>query len=97
MWTTVERSEMRGEAPSDAPVSAALGPEGRVMVLFETGDAGAAAIELARDLTERHDSALTVVSVVPQAPGGPRCGNSAREYNTIVMEQVPPSWGRRGR
>lgn len=63
------------------------------MVLLETGAAGAAAIELARALAVRRDSSLTVVSVVPQASGGPRCGNSAREFNTIVMEQVAAELG----
>ncbi len=58
------------------------------MVLFETGAAGAAAIEVARAIAETDGTSLTVVSVVPQAPSGSRCGNSAREFNTIVLEQV---------
>ena len=68
---------MRVEARSDAALSAAQGAAGRVMVLFETGAAGAATIDVARAIADRDGACLTVVSVVPQAPSGSRCGNSA--------------------
>jgi nucleotide-binding universal stress UspA family protein len=60
----------------------------RVLVLFEAGPGGAAAVELARELAEVQDATVTVVSVVPMAPSGSRCGNSALEYNLIVREAV---------
>ena len=60
----------------------------KVLVLYEQGRAGAAAIDLARDLAEREKPTLTVVAVAPQAPSGPRCGNSALEYNEAVAESV---------
>lgn len=57
-------------------------------MLYEQSRAGAAAIDVARDLAERANAALTVVAVAPQAPSGPRCGNSAVEYNEAVVESV---------
>jgi nucleotide-binding universal stress UspA family protein len=60
----------------------------RVLVLFEHGRGGVAAIDLARELVERESADLTVVGVAPQAPSGPRCGNSAIEYNEIVVDSV---------
>ena len=61
----------------------------RVLVLYEHGRAGAAAVDLARHLAELDDNtAITVVAVAPQAPSGPRCGNSAVEYNEAVAEAV---------
>jgi nucleotide-binding universal stress UspA family protein len=60
----------------------------RVLVLCEHGRAGAAAIDQARNLAELGNAALTVVAVAPQAPSGPRCGNSAVEYNEAVAESV---------
>jgi nucleotide-binding universal stress UspA family protein len=60
----------------------------RVLVLCEQGRAGAAAIDQARHLAELGNAALTVVAVAPQAPSGPRCGNSAVEYNEAVAESV---------
>jgi nucleotide-binding universal stress UspA family protein len=60
----------------------------RVLVLCEHGRAGAAAIDLARHLAEFGHAMLTVVAVAPQAPSGPRCGNSAVEYNRAVAESV---------
>ena len=60
----------------------------RVLVLCERGRAGAAALDRARDLSEYSDSTLTVVAIAPQAPSGPRCGNSAVEYNEAVAESV---------
>jgi nucleotide-binding universal stress UspA family protein len=60
----------------------------RVLVLCEHGRRGAAAIAFARHVAERGDARLTVVAVAPQAPSGPRCGNSAVEYNQAVAESV---------
>jgi nucleotide-binding universal stress UspA family protein len=60
----------------------------RVLVLYEQGRAGVAAIDLARELAERENAELTVVGVAPQAPSGARCGNSAIEYNEIVADSV---------
>jgi hypothetical protein len=60
----------------------------RVLVLCEHGRAGAAAIDLAGHLAELDNAVLTVVAVAPQAPSGPRCGNSAVEYNRAVTDSV---------
>ena len=60
----------------------------RVLVLCEHSRAGAAAIDLARELAELEDAAVTVVAVAPRAPSGARCGNSAIEYNEAVAESV---------
>ena len=60
----------------------------RILVLCEHGRAGDAAIDVARDIVATGDAMLTVVAVAPQAPSGPRCGNSATEYNEIVAESV---------
>jgi nucleotide-binding universal stress UspA family protein len=57
-------------------------------VLYEHGRGGAAAIDLARELAEAEDATLTVVGVAPQAPSGPRCGNSAIEYNEVLADSV---------
>ena len=60
----------------------------RVLVLYEHSRAGAAAVDLAHDLAEDGGAALTVVAIAPQAPSGPRCGNSAIEYNEAVADSV---------
>ena len=60
----------------------------RVLVLCECGRAGAAVLDLARQLAELGNATLTVVAVAPRAPSGPRCGNSAVEYNEAVAESV---------
>ena len=60
----------------------------RVLVLCEHGRAGAAAIDLARELAATERVAVTVVGVAPQAPSGPRCGNSAIEFNDAVADSV---------
>lgn len=60
----------------------------RVLVLCEHSRAGAAAIDLARELAELEDVSVTVVGIAPQAPSGPRCGNSATEYNVVIAESV---------
>jgi nucleotide-binding universal stress UspA family protein len=60
----------------------------KVLVLYEQGRAGDAAIDVAREFAEREEATLTVAAVAPQAPSGPRCGNSAAEYNEAVAESV---------
>lgn len=60
----------------------------RILVLYEHSRAGAATIDLARDLANREGGTLTVVSIAPRAPSGPRCGNSALEYNEFVSDSV---------
>ena len=57
-------------------------------MLYEQSRAGAAVIDLARELADLEQAALTVVAVAPQAPSGPRCGNSALEYNEAVADSV---------
>jgi hypothetical protein len=65
-----------------------MGSVQRVLVVYEPGRAGAAAIDLARGLAEAQDAAVTVVSVAPRARSGSRCGNSALEFNEVVAESV---------
>jgi nucleotide-binding universal stress UspA family protein len=60
----------------------------RVLVLCENSRAGAAAIDVARELAELEDASLTVVGIAPRAPSGPRCGNSATAYNDAIAESV---------
>jgi universal stress protein family protein len=61
----------------------------RVMVLYEPGRTGDAAVACARELAQGSGASLTLVGVVPMAEGGaPRCGGSAIAYNEAVMEQV---------
>jgi hypothetical protein len=60
----------------------------RVLVVFEPGRSGAAALELARELVARQGAALTVVSVAPQGMSGARCGNSALDYNLAIQDSV---------
>ena len=60
----------------------------RVLLVFEPGRGGAAALELARDLVERQGATLSVVSVAPQGMSGTRCGNSARDYNLAIQDSV---------
>ena len=60
----------------------------RILVLCEHSRAGGAAIDLARELAEVDHAAVTVVGIAPQAPSGPRCGNSAIEYNEAVADSV---------
>jgi hypothetical protein len=75
-------------APPSIEHAASEAARTRVLVLFEPGRAGAAAVDLAREAGELGHAALTIASVVPQAPSGSRCGNSATEYNQIVLESV---------
>jgi nucleotide-binding universal stress UspA family protein len=60
----------------------------KVLVLYEHSRAGAATIDLARDLAGDENAALTIVAIAPRAPSGPRCGNSALEYNEAVADSV---------
>ena len=60
----------------------------RLLVLYETGRAGTAALELARQEALHSPDTVTVVSVAPAAPSWSRCGNSALEFNEIVRETV---------
>ena len=60
----------------------------KVLVLYEHSRAGAAAIDHARELAEEGSPGLTVVAIAPRAPSGPRCGNSALEYNEAVADSV---------
>ncbi len=57
-------------------------------MLCEDGRAGAATIDLARELAEVENATLTIVAVSPQAPSGSRCGNSALDYNQAVADSV---------
>jgi hypothetical protein len=64
------------------------GPGQRVAVVYESGPAGTAALDLARELDLQERAHLTVVAVVPTAASGSRCGGSALEFNAIVKETV---------
>jgi nucleotide-binding universal stress UspA family protein len=67
----------------------------RVLVLFEAGHAGIAAVERAHELAEHDKARLTVVSVVPQVPAGRcgRCGCSPLDYNAAVRDAVAEELG----
>ena len=60
----------------------------RVLVVFEPGPGGAAALAWARELVERQGVTLDVVAVAPQGMSGARCGNSALDYNLAVQDAV---------
>ena len=62
----------------------------RILILYEHGRAGAAAIDLAREFVEREGAAVTVVGIAPHAPSGgrARCANSPVEYNKAVADSV---------
>jgi hypothetical protein len=60
----------------------------RLLLVVEPGRSGAAALELARELVERQDAVLTVVSVAPRGVSGARCGNSALDYNLAIQDSV---------
>ena len=60
----------------------------RILVLFEPGRAGVAAVEQARELAARENTTVTVVSVAPQAPTPRGCAPSARDYNATVRDTV---------
>jgi len=62
----------------------------RVLALCEHGGAGAAVIDVARELAQDEHVKVTIVGVAPQAPSGlrARCGPSAFEFNDAVAESV---------
>ena len=57
-------------------------------MLCERSRAGDATIDLAHDLAEGSDATLPVIVLAPPAPSGPRCGNSAVEYNEALADSV---------
>lgn len=59
----------------------------RILVLFESGRAGLAAVELARDLAQYQQATVIVVSVAPRAPNM-HCVSSAAAYNDAVRDTV---------
>ncbi len=59
----------------------------RVLVVFEPGRGGLAALDEARELAVNWRAALTVVGVAPQARSG-QCTGSARALNEAVAEAV---------
>src|SRR5215469_1205037 len=63
-------------------------PRTRVLVVFESGAAGARALHFGRELAEREHAILTVVGVAPQVSVGPRCGCSPDAYNCAVRDAV---------
>ncbi len=73
--------------PSTSPPDPGLGRR-RVLVVFESGPAGLAALDCARDLANAERAMLTVVSVAPQEPLGMRCGGSPTDYNCAVRDAV---------
>lgn len=60
----------------------------RVMVLFEAGHAGVAAVRVARELAEHGGVTVTAVGFAPQAPTLRGCGPSAAGYNEAVRAAV---------
>jgi nucleotide-binding universal stress UspA family protein len=81
--TLIARTVLTEATQREAP------PAGkRVLVLFEAGRAGTAAVDLGRELAEHERAALTVASIVPQAPSGSRCGGTALEYNVMLQDTV---------
>jgi nucleotide-binding universal stress UspA family protein len=58
----------------------------RILVLFESGRAGTAAIDFARQLAVHDRSTVTVVTVVPQATMAPRCGCGPTDLNAMVRD-----------
>ena len=60
----------------------------RILVLFESGRAGIAAVQLARDLALDEDATVTVVGVAPQAAPLRGCAPSARDYNATVRDTI---------
>ncbi len=59
----------------------------RVLVLFEPGRSGVAALDQARELVEHQHAELTVVSIAPRARSGP-CTGPALAYNDAVADSV---------
>jgi hypothetical protein len=59
----------------------------RVLVVFEPGGGGLAALEEARSLAARHRAELTVVGIAPQARSG-QCTGPALALNDAVVDSV---------
>jgi nucleotide-binding universal stress UspA family protein len=77
---------LRSAPPSAAdPVSEVSGTQ--ILVLFEPGPAGVAAVELARDLALHGNATVTVVGIAPRAPKL-HCVGSARAYDDAVRDAV---------
>jgi len=68
----------------------------RILVLFEPGRSGEAAVELARDLASRDLGTVTVVGVAPRTPITRGCLPSARDYDATVCEAVASDLERAG-
>jgi hypothetical protein len=79
---------MSTAAPTSPTATVSAPPEPRVLVLYERGPSGAAALDVARELDLQRGASVTVVAVAPSAPSGPRCGGSAREFNAAVRDVV---------
>jgi hypothetical protein len=61
----------------------------RVLVVLESGAAGAAVIERARELVEHEGAAITVVGIASKARSSrSRCGYSPTDYNQAISEIV---------
>jgi hypothetical protein len=60
----------------------------QVLVVLESGAAGAAVVDFARGLGEHEHAVLTVVGIAPQVRAGSRCGCSPDAYNSAVREAV---------
>jgi hypothetical protein len=64
-------------------------PRKRLLVLYEPGRRGAAALDMAPELVEREAAALTVLTIAPQMRAAGRsgcCGADARAYNQAVAD-----------
>jgi hypothetical protein len=72
--------------PNAASVSQFAGK--RILVVFEPGRAGVAAVAAARELATHEDSSVIAVSLAPQAGALRGCGPSARPYNEAVRDEV---------
>jgi nucleotide-binding universal stress UspA family protein len=63
-------------------------PGKRILVVFESGRSGVAAVEVARELATHDDSSVTAVTLAPQAPTLRGCVPSAQPYNDAVRDEV---------
>jgi hypothetical protein len=63
-------------------------PGKRILVVFEPGRSGVAAVEAACGLATHDDTSVTAVSLAPQAPTLRGCGPSALSYNDTVRDEV---------
>lgn len=60
----------------------------RVLLVWEPGRAGATALNLASRIGDAENAAVSVIGVVPHATSGSRCGNSALDYNAMIIDVV---------